>query len=215
MNLLDLLLPREVEFFKLMNRQADMLVACSSSFDEFIGEIHKMSEYQVANALQKIREIESAGDEIERNIIQKLHTAFITPIDREDIHAIVTGVDNAIDSMNGTARKIEIYGFRQLPENIFRLSRIIHKGSCDIQSLIRLLEKKNSLAQATETIKRVHDLEKEADIIFHETMAELFKKEKDAGMMIMVKEVYERLEGTTDLLDHIAKTVRGVAVKHG
>jgi uncharacterized protein len=215
MNILDLLLPREVEFFKLMNRQADMLVACSSSFDEFVTDIHKMSEYQVANALQKIREIETAGDEIERTIIHKLHTAFITPIDREDIHSIVTGVDNAIDSMNGTARKIEIYGFRQLPGNIFRLSKIIHKGSCDIQSLIRLLEKKNSLVQATETIKRVHDLEKEADIIFHETMAELFKKEKDAGMMIMVKEVYERLEGTTDLLDHIAKTVRGVAVKHG
>src|SRR5512138_3445433 len=114
MNILDLLLPREVEFFRMMNQQADMLVACATSFDEFVADIHKMSEYEVANALQKIREIESAGDEIERQIVQKLHTAFITPIDREDIHAIVTGVDNAIDSLNGTARKIEIYGFRQL-----------------------------------------------------------------------------------------------------
>lgn len=215
MKILDLLLPREVEFFKLMNQQADMLVACANSFDQFIGNIHGMSEYEVANALQKIREIESAGDEIERNIIHKLHTAFITPIDREDIHAMVTGVDNAIDSMNGSARKIEIYGFRQIPENMFRLSRIIQKGAVDIAALLAHLEKKNSHEKATGLIKEVHDLEKEADIIFHESMARLFKEEKDAGKMIMAKEIYERLEGTTDLIDHIAKIVRGVVVKHG
>jgi uncharacterized protein len=215
MNILDLLLPREVEFFKLMNRQAEMLVTCANSFAEFMNDVHDLSEYEVSNRLQKIKDIESRGDEIERNIIQKLHTAFITPIDREDIHAIVTGVDNAIDSMNGTARKIEIYGFRKIPENMFRLTRSIQQGSGHICSLINALAKKNSHEQATETIKQVHDLEKEADIIFHESMAEIFKNEKDAAKMIMEKEVYERLEGTTDLLDHIAKTVRGVVVKHG
>jgi predicted phosphate transport protein (TIGR00153 family) len=215
MKILDLLLPREVEFFKMMNQQADKLVQCAQMFDEFIAQIGGMSEYEVANALKKIREVESAGDEIERNIIEKLHHSFITPIDREDIHAIVTGVDNAIDAMNGTARKIEIYGLRAIPPSINRLSKIILEGSVDIQTLIRSLAKKNQVEKANLLIKRVHDLEKEADIIFHERMAELFKNEKDAGKMIMEKEIYERLEGTTDLLDHIAKIVRGVAVKHG
>ncbi len=215
MKILDLLLPREVEFFKMLNQQAEKLVQCAKMFDELIAQIGGMSDYEVANALKKIREVESAGDEIERNIIEKLHHCFITPIDREDIHAIVTGVDNAIDAMNGTARKIEIYGLRAIPASIIRLSKIILEGAIDIQTLIRLLAKKNQSVETARIIKKVHDLEKEADIIFHERMAELFKNEKDAGKMIMEKEIYERLEGTTDLHDHIAKIVRGVAVKHG
>ncbi len=213
--ILDLFLPREVEFFRMMNRQSDILVQCARSFDRLLGEIAQLSEEEIAARLKALKELESAGDEVERNIIEKLHTSFITPIEREDIHAIVTSLDNAIDSINGTAKKIEVYGLRKIPESIFRLSRIILEGSTAIQDLLAYLEKKDSVVEATALIKKVHDQEKEADMIFHDSMAAIFKNEKDAGVMIMLKEVYERLEGTTDLLDHIAKTIRGVAVKQG
>jgi predicted phosphate transport protein (TIGR00153 family) len=213
--ILDLFLPREVEFFKLMNRQAEILVQSAEKLDEFIVSADRMTEAEIAADLRVMKDMETEGDEVERKVIEKLHTSFITPIDREDIHSIVTGLDNAIDAMNGAAKDIEVYGLRPIPGNIVRLCKITLDASRSIQSLIRFLEKKNSVDQVSAIIKRVHDLEKQADGIFHDTMAALFRTETSAGRIIMQKEIYQRLEGTTDLLDHIAKIIRGVVVKQG
>ncbi len=117
--------------------------------------------------------------------------------------------------MNGTAKDIEVYGLRPIPGNIVKLCRITLDAAQDIETLVHHLDKKNSVEEVSAIIKHVHDLEKQADGIFHNSMASLFRNETSAGRIIMEKEVYQRLEGTTDLLDHIAKIVRGVVVKQG
>lgn len=212
---MDLLLPREVEFFKLLNEQAEVLVECSIAFEQFVSGIEKMSNSEIEKITSKIKEIESRGDDIETKIIDKLHSAFITPIDREDLHLIVFRMDNSIDVFNETAQKIKMYDVKKMPKNILKFAKIMREASLGMQNLIKHLEIKNSMEEIQHIIHHIHDLEGEGDILFQNSMAELFKKEKCCTNIIKFKDIYEQLENGIDELDDIAKRIRGVVVKQG
>jgi uncharacterized protein Yka (UPF0111/DUF47 family) len=215
MKLLDALLPREIKFYKYLNDQIDNFCHACKVFHELIINIQNLEKAEVLQYIDKIKTIETRGDRIEHFIIDKLHTTFITPIDREDIHDIVIHIDSSLDSLNTTSQKIETYRLKEIPPNIIKFSELICEAGNEIKKLLKCLEEKSDMMTVQKITDRVHDIENQCDDLLHISILELFKNEKDAIYIMKIKEIYEDLEITVDALDVIAKLIRGIVVKYG
>jgi predicted phosphate transport protein (TIGR00153 family) len=211
-NVLDLLLPRETKFFRYMDEQIDLLIKGTIIFRDLVHGISKMSESQIKEHLTQIKECETKGDDVEREILFALHRTFITPIDREDIHTLAISIDRALDILNSISRKFEIYNIREVPVNVGKFSAIIVNIAATLKNAVELLQKKANLDNV---VINMHNLENDADELFHESMAELFNGKHDPVYIIKFKEVYEHLESVVDAIDYVGKIIRGIKVKQG
>jgi uncharacterized protein Yka (UPF0111/DUF47 family) len=211
-NLLDLLLPKEGKFFTLLDRQAALLSETAHTFKSFLAQLEDLSDEEVKKRLWLIRDLEMQADEVETTIIDELHKTFITPLDREDIHALTTRLDTAVDGINAAARKIGTYHIKKASSRVCRFSDFIVEASTEVQTLLGLLQKK---AVTYASIERIHQIEGQADDLFYECMADLFAKEDNPVKILKLKELYEALEAVVDSLDTVAKTIRGIVVKQG
>ncbi|MEI8079586.1 MAG: DUF47 family protein [bacterium] len=211
-NLLDILLPRETKFFTYFSEQVEVLLEASKLFRKLVANLETLSEEELKNCLAEIKECELRGDAIEQKIIDELHQTFITPIDREDIHTMAINIDRALDILNSVSRKIEIYAIRQVPANVRRFAEIIVEISSEMGRLMVALRHRKDISACT---KNMHYLENKADDLFHQSMAELFRDNKNPIDIIRLKELYEHLEAVVDCADYIGKLVRGVVVKQG
>ena len=212
LNLLDILLPRETKFFTYFSEQVGVLLEASKLFRNMVANLETLSEEELKNCLAEIKECELRGDVIEHKIIEELHQTFITPIDREDIHTMAINIDRALDILNSVSRKIEIYAIRQVPANVRRFAEIIVEISGEMAKLVVALRNRKDISGCT---THMHFLENKADDLFHQSMAELFRDNKNPIDIIRLKELYEHLESVVDCADYIGKLVRGVVVKQG
>ncbi len=211
-NIFDLLLPREIKFFKYLTDQAEIFIEGCESFKKLVSGIESMSDDERKNMIKRINELEQKGDDLEHHIIDELHKTFITPLDREDIHMIVLNVDKSLDILNSIARKFEIYGINKVPVNVCRFADVLCEISIELRKLFAALESKNDLNQI---VRRIHELENKADDLFHTSMAELFHGKHTPVDIIKYKEIYEHLEAVIDSVDFIGKIIRGIVVKQG
>jgi uncharacterized protein len=211
-NIFDLLLPRETKFFTYMDQQVGYLTMSTGIFQELVVNIQSFSEDQIKTRLIKIKECETNGDEVEHQIIHALNKTFITPIDREDIHLLAINIDRALDILNSISRKLEIYNIREVPSNVCKFADIIVKINKQMELSIKKLAKKENV---DDVVNLMHELENEADELFHVSMAELFCTNCHSIHIIKFKEFYEHLESVVDAIDYVGKLVRGIKVKQG
>jgi uncharacterized protein len=211
-NIFDLLLPKETKFYSYMDQQVGFLVTSTAIFKELVDNIKTLSEDQIRDKISKIKDCETGGDEVERNILTELKKTFITPIDREDIHTLAINIDRANDILNSISRKIDIYNIREVPDNVRKFADIIVKITNQMEITVKHLRKKDNIDEA---VKVMRELENEADELFHESMAELFHEGNDPIYIIKFKEFYEHLENVVDSIDYVGKLMRGIRVKHG
>jgi uncharacterized protein len=209
--ILDLILPREVFIFKHLNEQVDVLVEACVEFDRLIRSLEKMTDAERRKSAAKIKALESAGDVKERRLIEELDDIFILPLDREDIHAIVQNIDNAIDLVHATAQRLITHGINRKDKHLITFSGILLEAARDLQKLVYSIEKRS---RSTELIAKIHKLENQSDALFNESIIELFKK-SDPMEVLKYKDIYEMLEDLVDSIDSIAKLIRGVLVKQG
>jgi uncharacterized protein len=212
LNIFDLLLPREIKFFKYMNEQVDLFSQSCSVFRTFLSQLKHLSEDEIHIEVSKIKDLELKGDKIERFIIDQLDRTFLTPLDREDIHSIAVGLDNSLDKVNNMAQKIEIFKINDAPPNVLIFSNIIVDISVELNKLIVNLEGKKDISII---ITKIHTLETDADFLFHTAMADLLNSKNNFIYIIKFKDLYENLEELVNTVDRIAKLVRGIIVKRG
>jgi hypothetical protein len=188
------------------------MVNCSLVFKALVDNITILTENQFTEKITLIKQCENDGDTVERQILDALHKTFITPIDREDIHTLAINIDRALDILNSISRKIEIYNIREVPGNVCAFASIIVKITDMMKKSVILLQKKSPV---DDVVTEMHNLENEADELFHKSMAELFDGKNDAVFIIKFKEVYEHLETVVDAIDYVGKLIRGIKVKQG
>jgi uncharacterized protein Yka (UPF0111/DUF47 family) len=211
-NILDLLLPRETKFYTLLEKQSANLLEIARCFRELVGSLGVADSDVILKKLVKIKELEKAGDKIERQVIDELDTTFITPLDREDIHLLAMSMDQAVDLIHGLARKLELYNIREIPAPL--------KSFCDIivgisDELVKLMQALPTKKGVQEIIRIIHELEKRGDDTFSQSVAQLFSENNDAVYIIKFKEIYELSEEIIDSVDYVGKTIRGIMVKLG
>ena len=160
-----------------------------------------------------IKDIEHACDGRTRSIIDRLNRTFVTPLDREDIHALAISLDDVMDAIDAAAAVVRLYKITTVRQHARRLADIIC-DSCDrITEALSILEKQSQ--GVLELAARVNQLEREADRVHQDAIVALFDEERDPIAVIKWKEIFDFLEAATDRCEDVCNLLEGVVVKHG
>jgi predicted phosphate transport protein (TIGR00153 family) len=161
---------------------------------------------------QAIKDIEHVCDGQTRSIIDRLNRTFVTPLDREDIHALASHLDDVMDAIDATAAVIRLYKITVVRPGARRLVEIIIESVERIVQALAAFERRDSVLELAAQIKQ---LEHEADRCHQDAIVELFDSERDPITVIKWKEIFDFLEAATDRCEDVANLLEGVVVKHG
>jgi uncharacterized protein len=156
--------------------------------------------------------VEHIGDSITHEIAKKLNQTFITPIDREDIHALASALDDILDLVEAVADRFVVFKVTSPTEPALKLAHILYQSSVAVGAGIDRLGKPH--ADVTECCVLVNSLENEADRITRDAISYLFEEEKDPIAVIKWKEIYENFEEGTDRCEDVANILERIALKH-
>lgn len=159
----------------------------------------------------EIKKLERAGDGIVHDINQRIDTSFVTPLDREDIHLLAKRLDNVIDLIHGTSRRIVIFRVLESRDGAKQMSGIIERCAAEIQASIGSINKRQEMVAHSKTIKA---LEEEGDVIYAQSVARLFEVEVPALDVIKWMEIYEKLEEAIDECEDVSNVLESIALKN-
>jgi hypothetical protein len=200
------LLPREERFFELFNRMAAKVVEGAQRFLDLVENYADVHE-----KVKRIQELEHEADLVAHEAMDRLNKSFITPLDREDIRALVLYLDDVMDDIEGVATRFHLYAIPKPTPEACELARIVRRAADEIQKAVQTLEEHRSLAIFVVEIKR---LENQADQISREQVARLFREEKDVRELLKWKEIYEKLEACVDRCEDVADVIEDIVVKN-
>jgi predicted phosphate transport protein (TIGR00153 family) len=202
-------LPRETSFFDFFEQHAALTIEGTKEFLSLV-----TTGANIATKCRRISDIEHETDTITHRCVEALHKTFITPIDRDSIHRLITKMDDVMDFVEAAAERLELYELVMMTNDVRDLADVLHRSSMQVEVAVRGLR---SLRDPQATLKLCIDinrLENEADAILRRSVARLFKEEKDPIMVIKWKEVYENLESATDRCEDVANIIEGVILEH-
>jgi uncharacterized protein Yka (UPF0111/DUF47 family) len=201
------LIPREVKFFAEFAVLADRIVSGATLLERMLA-----SDPPAWDIALQIKQVENECDAITHQIIQRLNKAFVTPIDREDIHGLATSLDDVMDAVDAAAGVMRRYRIAHLRYGARELASLIWQATMEVKVAVEVLERRDGvLLHAVE----VNRLENAADDIHDEALRRLFEEEKDAITLIKWKEMLDLLEDATDRCEDCANVLESVVVKHG
>lgn len=198
------------EFFDLFVESAKYFYQGALIMDEV------MQEPGIAvTKMKEIIDLEHEADAINDRIIDRLNQTFITPIDREDIFALVSGLDNGIDFLQGTLQRVVIYRTGVAKEGAISLTKLLLEMTEEIIKALSLLKdiKKNRV-YILEATHKIGKLESEGDRVYRHEIAYLFDNVKDPIELIKWKDILENLEDTIDHCEKVSDMIRGVVMKY-
>ncbi len=210
-NLLQFFIPQDKKFFPLFEKATDNLLHISKVLVEMVGttNIEKRREL-----IREIEKLEHVGDAVTHEIFHELSANFITPFDREDIHALVTSIDDVVDFIHGSAKRIELYGIVEMPTSFIKLSDLILQGSEQLQIAVSGLKDIKKSGKIREACVKINSIENHADDIFDMTIARLFEEETNAITIIKHKEILYALEEATDKCEDAANAIESIVIKY-
>jgi predicted phosphate transport protein (TIGR00153 family) len=201
------LIPREEKFFADFITLADRIVTGATLLERMLA-----SDPPAWDTALQIKQVESECDALTHNIIQRLNSTFVTPIDREDIHALAKSLDDVMDSIDAAAAVTRRYRMAQLRYGARELASLTWQSAMQVKVAVEALERRKEVHQLAVEVNR---LENAADDIHDEALRRLFEEEKDAITLIKWKEVLDLLEQATDRCEDCANVLESVVVKHG
>lgn len=205
------LLPRDEKFFTMLEESTQNLMMASDLLKKLAVS---RSLAQQTKLVSEIKEMEHRGDTITHRIFSELNATFVTPLDREDIHLLASALDDILDHIDGSAQRIVLYSIKKFPPALVRLCDVLHHSIGEIHRGIGLMRDMNDITRLEEVFQKVNQFENDADSIFDQAVAELFKKEKNPITIIKLKEVYVGLETATDKCEDVTNVLEGIVIKH-
>jgi uncharacterized protein len=193
------LLPKDVRFFDLFVADGENLQAAAAKLRDMIVSYDRLDE-----RVAEIQALEKRGDDIDREINQRLEDAFITPFDREDIHDLTIQLDDVVDGIQATAETLVIYAIEQPTEEARQLAHILADQA---DALVSALRKLDGLKDLDADLTRVHDLEHQADALSRAAVARLFRDRADPLHVIKWRDLYRELENAIDAAEDAAEAI--------
>jgi predicted phosphate transport protein (TIGR00153 family) len=204
--MLSRLLPRDEQFFDLFNQLAGHLRTSAQLLDQLFAEPHR-----TADLVRQIKDVEHLADQLTHSINVRIDKSFITPIDREDIHLLASRLDDVIDRLDGTARRVVMLHIDEVREPAKQMAHVILKASELVGKAVMAIKKPSEVSHFTSQIKQ---LEEEGDALYHEAVGALFAGHPDPIEVIRWKEVYETLEQAIDQCMGVANAVHSISIKN-
>ena len=193
------ILPRDPKFFELFIADGDNLEAATGALTEMVEQYDRLDE-RVAG----IQALEKRGDEIDREVTRKLEDAFVTPFDREDIHELVSRLDDVVDGVQAIAETFVIYGVAAPTPEARRLAAILDGQGKELAQALRKLD---GLKDLERHFDAVHELENEADGLSRAAVAKLFRDDLPPIDVIKWRDLYNYLEEAIDAAEDAAEAM--------
>jgi uncharacterized protein Yka (UPF0111/DUF47 family) len=198
--------PRDRIYFELFEEAGQNLMHAANLLDTML------SGYPDEKHLaREILDCEHEGDRITHDIIDRLNHTFVTPIDREDILALASALDDIVDYTEEVADYLGLYRIEAPMDQAISLARVLNMACHEIGEAIPLLRGFRDLSQHTVEVNR---LENEGDRITREAVASLFDAPIDPMVVIRWKDLFERLEAAIDSTEHVAYILEGIVIKN-
>jgi hypothetical protein len=202
-------MPSEGKFFELFNQHADLcvkgaieMVALMNNFDDLDNRVHA------------IEGIEKQADRVTHETIELLHKTFITPIDRDDIHKLITRMDDILDLLEDVAQTISLYDIKAITIEARRLAELCLACAEKVKVAVGLLHNMDNSRQILTICTEIDRLESDADHVMRAAMSKLFRDEPDVRNLIKLKAIYEILETVTDRCEDVANIIEGIIVEN-
>lgn len=211
MGILQLLTPKDRIFFPLLEKASFNLVTISKALYD---ALTTTSAEERIVLIREIERIEHEGDKVTHEIMHQLSATFITPFDREDIHELTSAIDDILDHIHGSAKRIEIYKVTNISPAMIKLAELIQQAADELYKAIHELRDLKNTNTIREASMRINSIENHADDVFDNAVAKLFEEEKDAIELIKIKEVLQNLEKATDKCEDAANVLSSILVKH-
>jgi len=204
--------PKEPKFFPLLKGVAEVIKDASEIMIEFTqkGNHENAGEYY-----KKIKEEEKKGDLLANKIFDDLNTTFITPFDREDINNLASHLDDVIDYINSSAKRILLYNPKQLPKEAVVMAQLINEAALTIEKAVNELDVlKKNVKHIKAYCVELNAIENKADDVYEHFLIELFENQKDGVEIIKQKEIMYELEKATDAAEYVGKIIKTIIVKY-
>ena len=204
------LVPKDKKFFPLFEEASNNLIELATDLHEAVNL--PLAEREVL--FQKIDFLEQKGEDLTRQTNLELSRNFITPFDREDIHSLITSIDNVADKLHGASSIMRLYHVDKITKFIRKLTEINLEACQNIDVAVKELQNLNNLSVITEACVKINRLENKSDNVYNKAVFEIFENETDAKNIIKYKEVLSILETATDKCKSVAAVLESIAVKH-
>ena len=202
-------LPSQVNFLEYFERSADNVLEGAVAFNAMVADYRDL-EAKVA----RIKDLETKGDGITHDTLDALNRTFITPIDREDIHALISTLDDILDLIDAAAHRLLGYRIVEATPDLVVHAELLIKPIETIKAALLLLDNMRHQERILSLCREVRRLEHEADVAHHGAITRLFDHEKDPIRVIKLKEIYENLEEATDRCEDVADIIESVILKN-
>ena len=203
------LMPSEGKFFELFVQHGDLcvkgakeMVAMMTNFDDLEHRVHA------------IESIEKQADKVTYAALDLLHKTFITPIDRDDIHKLITNMDDILDLLEDAAQTISLYDIKAVTPEAKRLAELCLACAEKVKAAVGLLHSMDNAAQILSLCEEIDRFESDADHVMRAAMSKLFRDEPDVRTLIKLKAIYEQLESITDKCEDVANIIEGIVLEN-
>lgn len=208
--LLQILIPKDKKFFPLFEKATGNLVAISKTLYEMTNTHLPEKRKEL---MRQIEHMEHIGDNITHDIYNELSSTFITPFDREDINALTSAIDDIVDFIHGSSKRMELYKIETMTPAIIKLSELILSSAQELNVAVSELKNMRDVSRIKEACVKINSIENHADDIFDNAIARLFEEEKDAVNIIKMKEILSVLETATDKCEDVSNVINTIIIK--
>jgi predicted phosphate transport protein (TIGR00153 family) len=203
------LMPHEGKFFDHFKELAELIVQGSRELQALMATFSDVERRRF-----NIETIEKKGDKVTHATVELLHRTFITPLDRDDIHQLITNMDDILDLIEDSAQSISMYDLRSVTHDAARLAEICVACAEKVHAAVVLMPNMQNASQILEVCAEIDKLESEADHLMRTAMAKLFRDEPDVRQLIKLRTVYELLEEMTDRCEDVANIIEGIVLEN-
>ncbi|HNE50345.1 MAG TPA: DUF47 family protein [Chitinophagales bacterium] len=203
--------PKDKVFQNLFEETATLAGQISAKFLEAM----RNTDEKRFEILAQTGHIEHQADQVAHNIYVELNKNFITPFDREDIHALASAMDDVVDYIDEVGNKMKNYEFKEFNEYVLKMAEYNDESVKELKNAIFGLRNMKNLQAVTEACIKVHGYESRVDVLYNDAMGDLIRNNKDNPVRIIVlKDLYEDLEAISDKCQDASNVVESIVIKY-
>jgi predicted phosphate transport protein (TIGR00153 family) len=197
-------------FYALLEKQAQAAVDAAKEFQVLVNDFENLAKYAA-----RIKEIESEADHITHELANRIDATFVTPLDKEDLHALSSELDDVTDCIEACAGRMEIYQLKQVRPDMEGLVVLLRQITEATLEAVKTLRTKPNRDNVQSLFIRIHQIENEHDAAFRKALATLLNApDADPIKVIKWKEIYDRIEKAVDKCEDVAHIIESVVVKY-
>ena len=212
MNFIAKLAPREGRFFEFFNQHASLIAEASGVLAGLLRDYDDAAAR--TGRIDRINDLEHNADRITHETVALLQTIFVTPLDRDDIHRLISRMDDVLDLMQDAAESLSLYDVQVITPQAVELAELLQNCCERMQSAVALLSNMRNVPEALKLCREIDGMESQADRVMRSAISKLFRDEADIRQLIKLKAIYEMLESATDKCQDVANLIENIILQN-